>query len=84
MGAIPTTPLDKGKLKEGIPAYELFALVGLTFSKSEARRLISQGGGYLNGERIESFEKMITLDDVREGSIILRAGKKRFHRVIPR
>ncbi len=82
--ALPTTAIDRSRLEEGIPAYELFALTGLTSTRSEARRLIAQGGGYLNGERIESFDQLVSLKDLKDGAIILRAGKKKYHRVVAR
>jgi len=82
--ALPTTAIDRSRLEEGIPAYELFALTGLTSTRSEARRLIAQGGGYLNGERIESFDQLVSLKDLKDGAIILRAGKKKYHRVVVR
>ena len=80
--AMPTSYLERERLEEGIPVYELFVLSGLASSRSEARRLISQGGGYLNGRRVESFEQKVTVDDLQGGSIILRAGKKRYHRLV--
>jgi len=82
--AMPTSYLERERLEEGIPVYELFVLSGLASSRSEARRLISQGGGYLNGRRVESFEQKVTVDDLQGGSIILRAGKKRYHRLVVR
>ncbi len=82
--AVPTTEIDESRLADGIPAFELFSDVGLCKSRSEARRIINQGGGYLNGERIKAFDQKITMDDVVDGEIMLRAGKKRFHRVIPK
>lgn len=70
--------IDKARLKEGYPAFELFFDVGLSKSKSDARRLINQGGAYVNGERVKCFDQRITLDDVSCDQIILRVGKKRY------
>lgn len=79
--AIPTTFIEVRKIKEGIPIFKLFEMAGLSKSSSEARRLILQGGGYLNKKRIEQFDQMITLNNFDErGEILLRAGKKKFHR----
>jgi tyrosyl-tRNA synthetase len=80
-GAIPTTVLDKDLFEDGIPAFELFRRVGLCKSGGEARRLIDQGGGYINERRIEDFSQNITMDDLVDGILILKAGKKKFHRV---
>jgi tyrosyl-tRNA synthetase len=82
LDAMPTTPLQKKRIKQGITAWELFAETGLCASKGEARRLISQGGGYVNGSRLSGIDEVITEEHIREGTIILRAGKKRYHRVI--
>lgn len=78
---IPTTVVDKDLLEEGILAFELFKKVGLCKSGSEARRLIEQGGGYINERRVEHFSKNITWDDLVEGVLILKAGKKKLHRI---
>ena len=55
--------------------------MGLTNSGGLARRLIQQGGAYVNRRRIEAFDRMITDKDLNKGEILLRAGKKRYHRV---
>ncbi|MEA3408224.1 MAG: tyrosine--tRNA ligase [Chloroflexota bacterium] len=80
---VPSTEVEKEELKQGIPVPNLFDDVGLTDSRSQARRLIQQGGAYINDERVSSVERVITLDDLEDGAILLRAGKKRYHRVIP-
>jgi len=80
--SIPTTIIKRKSLDRGIPAFELFQMVGLSQSSSEARRLIAQGGGYVNGKRIKDFSQNITSDALVEGVLILKAGKKRFHRVL--
>jgi tyrosyl-tRNA synthetase len=80
--AMPTTELDAGRLEAGIPVVELFAEVGLVRSRSEARRLIQQGGAYVNGEAVNSPEATVTADALQDGAIVLRAGKKRYHRVV--
>ncbi len=83
-GGVPATGITKDRLAEGIPAFTLFNEVGLCKSGSEARRLINQGGGYLNDEKISAFDQAITLDDLGDdGAIWLRAGKKKHHRVVP-
>ncbi|MDP3015998.1 MAG: tyrosine--tRNA ligase [Deltaproteobacteria bacterium] len=81
-GSIPTTCFDKKKFVQGIPIFKLFETTSLSTSGSEARRLIEQGGGYLNEKRVEKFDLMVTLEDFNEkGEVLLRAGKKKFHRI---
>ncbi|MGD8625162.1 MAG: tyrosine--tRNA ligase [Anaerolineae bacterium] len=79
--ALPTTEIDAAELEAGIPAPELFQRVGLCRSRSEARRLIQQGGAYVNDEAVAGVDDVITPDRLAGGAILLRAGKKRHHRV---
>jgi tyrosyl-tRNA synthetase len=80
--AIPQSSVTAGALQEGIPAFKLFQMAGLTNSGGAGRRLVAQGGAYMNGSRLEAFDQIITLDDVQEGALLLRAGKKRFHKLV--
>ena len=78
---MPTTTIAASHLGQGIRVTELFLRVGLVRSRSEARRLIEQGGAYLNGERVSAIDQVIGLDAVQNGMVLLRAGKKRHHRI---
>jgi tyrosyl-tRNA synthetase len=49
---------------------------GLVTSLSEARRAISQGGVYLNNEKVESEADLLGASDLAGGAWILRRGKK--------
>ena len=67
------------ELTIGIPAFELFFEAAVCTSKGEARRVIAQGGGYVNDRQIANFDDKITIDAVNErGLIILRKGRKTF------
>ena len=81
--AVPTTELPAGELETGILAPELFERVGLCRSRSEARRLIEQGGAWVNDRQIGSVDERLTSADLEQGALLLRAGKKRYHRVLP-
>lgn len=78
---VPTTEMDNTTFVEGIPAFKLFVHVGLSKSGGEARRLIEQGGAYVNGNRLTSFDQSITENDFESMAVVLRAGKKRFHKI---
>ena len=80
--SIPTTYVKKKRIERGIAALDLFAEAGLCATRGEARRLISQGGGYINEQRIAGVDEVITTEHIKENVIILRAGKKRYHRVV--
>ncbi len=80
--SVPQTYLAVEKLKEGVPAFKLFQTVGLAASGGAARRLIEQGGAYVNGQRIDSFDYLISDRDFDDdNTIVLRSGKKRFHKI---
>ena len=74
--------IGKVDLEAGIPAFKLFHDVGLVNSSSAARRLIEQGGAYLNSHRVTTFDQLITTKDIGDDqTIVLRSGKKRFHKI---
>ncbi len=81
MDSVPTTIFPIRRLEEGVPAFELFADVGLCESKSGARRLIQQGGAYINGERLDQLDEPIGMAHLIDGCILLKAGKKKVHRI---
>ena len=81
--AVPTVDFELAKLGEGVPVFVLFSEAGLVKSRGEARRLIKQGGAYVNGRRMEQFDEMITADDIEDGFVLLRAGKKKYMRLLP-
>ena len=79
---VPTFSLDAQTLKAGIPAFKLFHQVGLAKSGGAARRLIEQGGAYINGVRVTSFDYLVSDTDLDAArTILLRSGKKRFHKI---
>lgn len=83
IGALPTTSVPRARLEAGISPAELFTDVGLTPSRAEAKRLIKQGGLTVNDERIDSLERLLTTKDVGPEGLVLKAGKKKIHRVVP-
>jgi tyrosyl-tRNA synthetase len=80
--AIPTTNLSRARLEQGLGVLEIFAETGLTQSRGEARRLVQQGGIYVNDQRVDEVEAVLTLDDLTPAGILLRAGKKKYHRLV--
>ena len=81
---MPTAEVAKSELEgEGMGVLNFFTAAGLTKTNSEARRLVQQGGAELNGKKVTDIKQMITLADADEdGEFLLKAGKKRFARVI--
>ncbi len=82
MEGVPTSEIPRAELEKGIPASQLFATATLASSRGEARRLIQQGGAYVNGNRVEEVDQMITTGDLSDRSLLLRAGKKKYHRFV--
>ncbi len=81
LDSIPQSHIEKDRFKDGIPAFKLYHQVGLASSGNNARRLIEQGGAYVNGERIDAYDYMLTDNDIVNMEITLRAGKKRYHKI---
>jgi len=61
---------------EEVPLVKLLVEFGLTSSNSEGRRLIAQGGVYLDGERVVEPSLALSLAEPRE--LLIRVGKRRF------
>lgn len=81
--AMPSVTLPRSVFEEGIPAPDLFVRTGLAASKSEARRLIMQGGALVNTKKITEVSECITVESLDSAQeIVLKAGKKRFIRVV--
>jgi len=78
----PTTFIEKEKFIEGVPMFRLFETTSLCSSSSEARRLIEQGGAYINNKKVNKFDDLVKQGDFDlNGTLLLRAGKKKFHRI---
>lgn len=77
---VPSSEIARSELEAGIPLIDLLASTELQKSKGAARRLVSQGGGYVNNVKVEAADKVVTLDDLgTESMIVLRAGRKNYH-----
>ena len=60
---------------------DLLFLVKLIPSKGEGRRLIKQGGISVNEQRISDINHTLTDSDLVDGSLMIRRGKKVYHKV---
>ena len=79
---LPTLTVPRDELAEGIWIVKLFIDSGLAKSNGEVRRLIKGGGCYLNDGRIADDKLNVTLDDLLDGQLMIRAGKKNRRRVV--
>ena len=82
MSAMPSTTVEAVRMEAGIPVLDLFVETGLTPSKGEARRLVQQGGAYVNDAVISDPQAKLGAADLKDGALLLRAGKKKYHRVL--
>ena len=79
---MPTTELTEDQLTDGrIAILDLLLVCKLAPSKSEARRLVQQGGVFADDEKVASIDVSFTADQLRKG-VRLRKGKKVYHKVI--
>jgi len=80
---MPSLTLERSALEAGIPVLELFSKTDLAATNSDARRLVTGGGAWIGETRIEDPKTLIDttfLDSY--GEMILRAGKKRYFRIV--
>jgi len=78
MENVPTT--DIKDLGEGINIVVLLEMFNMIPSRSEGRRTVNSGGVKLNGEKVESHERIVTANDFRAGCVLIQKGKKSYHR----
>ena len=77
---MPTTALTAEQLTDGsIAILDLLLACKLAPSKSEARRLVQQGGVFVNDEKVPSIDVKFTAGDLKAG-LKIRKGKKVFHK----
>ena len=80
---MPSTQLGEADLDENgsIQVADLLVKTELAPSKAEAKRLIKQGGISVNDEKVAAFDAALTKEDFAKGEIIVKKGKKVFHKV---
>lgn len=80
MDDVPATALPRTELDAGLPLVDLLVRVRLAESKAAARRLLQQGGVYINNIKVDDPARAVTPADLATESILLlRAGKKSYH-----
>ena len=80
---MPTTILSENNFTDhGVSVLDILILSKLAPSKGEGKRLIDQGGISVDDVKIVDFKEIITKDSFKKGYIIIKKGKKIFHKVI--
>ena len=80
--SMPTTELTADQLTDGkIAILDLMVACGLIASKSEGRRLVQQGGVFVNDEKVADIDVSFTEAQLKDG-LKIRKGKKVFHKAV--
>ncbi|HEX8110257.1 MAG TPA: tyrosine--tRNA ligase [Kofleriaceae bacterium] len=75
-GTVPTVDVARSELASGVGIVDLLART-ISDSKGAARRLITQGGAYINNQRVTEVEHQVTLAQLAtETMLVVRGGKK--------
>ena len=77
--AMPTAEITSAEL--GTRLLDVLAKHGVVASKGEGKRLVQQNGLSLNDERVADIERTLTEQDFKDGSAIVRKGKKTYVRL---
>ncbi len=76
---VPSGQVERSKLEAGLSIIDALVLTGLAKSKGDARRAVEQGGANVNNRRVESIERVLTVNDLASETVmVLRSGKKNY------
>jgi tyrosyl-tRNA synthetase len=79
---VPTITIDRAKLEAGWAIVDAVVETGLAKSKGEARRLIAQGGMYVNNKQVSDANTKLDASSLATSSaLVLRSGKKTYRLV---
>lgn len=78
--AIPHGPATTAEFEAGINIVNLVVRAGFETSNSAARRLIQGGGVSVHDQRVDDPNRNVTAADIKDGYVLIRAGKKRMYR----
>lgn len=82
LASLPTTIIKKTRIAAGIRIVDLLCETDLVSSRGESYRLIMQGGIYINDKKVVSGDTMVKENLFKDGSLLLRKGKKQYHRIV--
>ena len=77
---VPTVIISSSEINGKL--LDILAATGIIASKSEGRRLIQQGGLYLGNTKIIDLDFSLTPDLLDNNTVLIRKGKKSFHRIV--
>lgn len=79
---LPTTVITEDEAKSGIGLIDLMKRADLISSNSEGFRLVKQGGVSIGDEKVEDGKRIITEGDFSDNSLVIKKGKKVYHRIV--
>ncbi len=79
---MPSTEFDRAKITENPLVLDLLIACGITKSRGEGRRLIKDGGLSIDGEKATDEFLSLTPEQIEKGEVVIKKGKKVFHRAI--
>ena len=79
---MPSSEMAKADFENGMAILDVMLAAGLIPSKGEGRRLVQQGGVSVNNEKITDPFANITLSMFENDEIIIKKGKKTYHKII--
>ena len=79
---VPSTEFGKEKFEEGMDLIALIAELNLVPSRSEGVRIVKGNGLSIDDVKITDMKHKIQIADFNDGSIMIKKGKKTYHRVV--
>ena len=81
-GSVPTTEMATAEFVDGIDIITLLTTAGIVPSRSEARRLVQQGGIKVADKKIDNIEHKVSIADFTNNELLIQKGKKGFHNIV--
>ena len=79
MSNVPTITVTQAKL--GTEILEILVENKIIPSKAEGKRLVQQGGMSINGEKVTDFKRTLLEEDLKDGSALIKRGKKNYNKI---
>ena len=81
-GSVPTTHISEAQLDEDARVTTWAVNCGLCKSRGEARKTVEGGGLYIGDEKVTDINQTLTLAQLQGDGVLLRRGKKSYHRLV--
>ena len=81
-GSVPTTEMATAEFVDGIDIITLLTTAGIVPSRSEARRLVQQGGIKVADKKIDNIEHKVSIADFTNNELLIQKGKKGFDNIV--